>query len=411
MSAKRLSPGDKLDSGLEVVAKSDRLYFRSRVFSKHYTNGEDVKLWAVDEITVTEARKRHTKRRGEAKALSRPVIETGKTLRQAAEECWAHMRADLTDRNRNTDYVDISEGRFSNWVVKAGIADLKLEEFTRPVALRFLRWLKALDQSHSSRNGILTTVRRVLRHAREMEMMEPSFDPFKGIARSEFPDQSKRAEGFEATVLDNDQVASFLRIVLGERFNKRTDTDYSNIVIVSLLEGHRSSEACGLRWSDWDPETQTLAVNGQLTRTGSGLVETKTGKTRGHKVHAEVAKALTRQRQVEWAKRLGQDDDLIFTRADGSPITRFHLAPAVKRAAKLAGLGHLTPRDLRRTFCTAVAHTSTPPVEAAARTGHSLRTWETHYVKPLQTAKQQTANQDALEATGFGDLTLGEEAV
>lgn len=396
MSTATVAKSCVIEPGLKIVTKSGRDYYKSTVYGQQFQNGQDAKLWAVDSMTKTEARKRHTARKAEA-GRPRAAI-TDRTLGEVMPECFAYERAERVRGNRNTEYVDELERHWAKRVTAAGLATLKLSRFDQPTALRYLRYLRTLGLSESTQNGAVTAVRLVLRFARENGYMDPGFDPFLGIARKEFPDQKA---GRKLTPLEDDQIVALVRAALSDDFRQQADTDYANIVIVNLFEGHRASETCGARWSaiNLAPEARTFEIAGQAARDKSGrLVQTKNGKTRENKMHKLSAEALVRQRQLEWGKGLGQDDDPVFTMANGKPITRTHLLYAVRRAAKLAGLVGVTPQVLRHTFCTATAHAGIPAVEAAKMSGHGVAVYDANYVKPLRAQKQLDANAAALES-------------
>jgi hypothetical protein len=53
----------------------------------------------------------------------------------------------------------------------------------------------------------------------------------------------------------------------------------------------------------------------------------------------------------------------------------------VEAAARDAGLGKVTPHDLRRSLCSLSGRRGVDPVEAAQITGHSLAVWTRHYAR------------------------------
>lgn len=391
---------ERIEPGLVIVTKSGRDIYKSTVYAKHFKNGEDVNTWPVASITKTEAKQRHRARRAEAQSVKYEV--TDQTLGHVKTECLAYLRAELERDGKNTEYADLLETHWRKRVVPAGLADIKLSRFDQPTALRFLRYLRTTGLAPNTQNGSLTVVRTTLRFARENGNMPASFDPFLGIKRSEFPPQKPVKD---LRVLDNEEAAALHRALLGETFRAQADTDYSNIILVNLLEGHRASETCGLRWSDVDFENRRLAVNGQAARDGSGQrVQTKNRQTREKAMHSQTHRALVRQREIEWSKGLGRDDDPVFTMFHGKPITRQYLYEATVRAAGLAGLGKIGPQVLRRSFCTALAHAGIPAVEGAAMAGHSVQVHNAAYVWPHEKQKQMAANTEALESYGFGAI-------
>lgn len=393
----RVTVGQRLDKGLAVIDKSGRLYFKSTIYSKHFPNGEKAELWPVETLTVTEAKAKHEARRVEVRGLRGAV--TDQTLRFAMEQTVAYIRSEAQRKGLNETYAKTIELNFAKHVEPFGIADLKLSKFDESTALNFLRYLRASGLTGGSQLAILNAVRRPLRHAREQGWMSRQYDPFKGHPRDEYP----RHEDKDLPVLDDEQAASFIRAALSPEFRALSATDYSNAVLVNMLEGDRVSETIGRCWNDVDFETHEISINGQAAADLSGQrVQTKNRKTRTKHMHDLTHAALVRQRQIEWSRSLGRANDPLFTKTDGTPVNRWDLLRAVKRAARLAGLGHITPRDLRRSLCTAMHHSGIAGAEAAGETGHTLETWTRYYAKRRNTQAQRVTNHDAMKKTGYG---------
>jgi integrase len=67
--------------------------------------------------------------------------------------------------------------------------------------------------------------------------------------------------------------------------------------------------------------------------------------------------AFVAQLRDEQANGLGNGSDYVFTSLTGRPLGRDRLSMrGVLRAAKKAGLGHVTAQTLRRSVATATAH-------------------------------------------------------
>jgi hypothetical protein len=69
--------------------------------------------------------------------------------------------------------------------------------------------------------------------------------------------------------------------------------------------------------------------------------------------------------------------------------------------AGAAGLGKVTPKDLRASFCSLAGRRHVDPVEAAQLTGHSLAVWARHYARSFGKAQRDEARARLLEH-GFG---------
>ena len=397
-------------AGLDIVEKSGVKYYRSTVYSKLILNASNSlsELWLFSSLTRTQAKKKHEDRRSEWNN-KKSTTDTSKTLRDAHTAVCAFERKEVEREGNNLSYVKGLERDFANWVVPHGIADIKLIDFDEPVALRFLRYLRNTGLDPSTQLKVLTAVRRPLRHAREEGWMTKGYDPFHDIPSSQFPQRDKKKR---KRVLDNDEAACFLVGAKSEEFKalvKSGETDRSNAVIVNAMEGDRTMETLGRLWNEVDLRsieeggTRIIQTNFQLGADGKRQrVMTKNRSEREKVMHPETFKALVRQRQIEWAKGKGRDDDYIFTNADGSPMRSWQLRRATQRAARLAGLGHVNPRDMRRSVCTSMHAAGMPGKEAAAETGHTLETWLQYYVQDHGTQKQREANAAARERQGFG---------
>lgn len=83
---------------------------------------------------------------------------------------------------------------------------------------------------------------------------------------------------------------------------------------------------------------------------------------------------------------------MVSTRA-GRPLIQRNLATAVEDAGKAAGLGHVTPHTLRRSFASPADRRGVDPVQAARMTGHTLATWTKFYASDYGKAQRDEARQ------------------
>jgi hypothetical protein len=75
----------------------------------------------------------------------------------------------------------------------------------------------------------------------------------------------------------------------------------------------------------------------------------------------------------------------------------------VEAAAKAAGLGKVTPKDLRASFCSLPGRRRVDPIEASQLTGHSLNVWTRHYARRFGKEQRDEARARMLEH-GFGAI-------
>jgi len=105
---------------------------------------------------------------------------------------------------------------------------------------------------------------------------------------------------------------------------------------------------------------------------------------------------------VETLAGRGREHDVVFCSRRGGPLEQRNVARrGVGAAAKAAGPGHVTPHDLRRSFCSLAGRRGVDPIEAARLTGHSLATWTTHYAASYGKSQRDEARKRLL-SHGFG---------
>ena len=107
------------------------------------------------------------------------------------------------------------------------------------------------------------------------------------------------------------------------------------------------------------------------------------------------------------APPLARGHDLVFATRSGRPVSQHNTRRAVLAAAKAAGLGHVTPKDLRASFCSLAGRRNVDPVEAAQMTGHSLDVWARNYARSFGKPQRNEARARLL-AHGFGAVETAE---
>ena len=160
-----------------------------------------------------------------------------------------------------------------------------------------------------------------------------------------------------------------------------TATDELHALWVLLATtGLRLGEALGLKWADIDFENQRLFVRRALQpqkENGLVFVEPKTAKSRRTVYFAEGAGAALKEHrkpQNEARLRLGetwQDNDLIFCRADGSPLDPGNVTHHFQVLLKRAGLKKVRVHDLRHTAASLHLARGENPKVVQEMLGHS----------------------------------------
>ena len=177
-------------------------------------------------------------------------------------------------------------------------------------------------------------------------------------------------------------------------------------VAVSLLGGLHTEEARALRWSEVDLEAGTVAVYRSVRFGG----DTKTEKSRRvvqlPDVAVEALRALVLRQAADRAKAgtAWVENNLVFYRSTGNPLTDHDVWLQFRRITEKAGLGtDWSPRELRHTFVSLLSASGVPIEQIADAVGHSS-TWTTenvyrHQLRPvLRTA-----------ATALGPLFVAQD--
>lgn len=172
--------------------------------------------------------------------------------------------------------------------------------------------------------------------------------------------------------------------------------------------GLRLSEALGLRWCDVDLAENELHVRRHLQpRRGDRDVRwverLKSGAgARVVVIFPAVANELVRLLDFELAAGRGGPDDPVLCSRRGTPLNHRNFAVrGVEAAARTAGLGKVTPKNLRASSCSLAGRRRVDPIEAAQLTGHSLNVWTRYYARSFGKAQRDEARVRML-AYGFG---------
>ena len=118
---------------------------------------------------------------------------------------------------------------------------------------------------------------------------------------------------------------------------------------------------------------------------------------------------LTRRLEAELDAGRGREDDFVLAMPrTGLPPHQRNLQQAVIDAAISAGIGHVTPQTLRRSFASIAARRIPDPAGAAHLTGHSLDVWVRYYVGRFGPDARADARKRLLDGgLGVIDETAG----
>lgn len=165
--------------------------------------------------------------------------------------------------------------------------------------------------------------------------------------------------------------------------NAIQDSPYRNVFLFQLNTGARLSEVLGQRWVDINMRTGEVRITGQLERIRrKGDERTVKDKTKSKKsrslylppfalAYLKDEKRRQNENQIRAGAEWHNDDGLVFTRADGSPIPHRTVEDAFKRIMKKLGHPEFSPHILRKTFITEEEAAGTDIKTISAMAGHS----------------------------------------
>ncbi len=151
------------------------------------------------------------------------------------------------------------------------------------------------------------------------------------------------------------------------------------LYLLALTTGMRRGELLGLRWSDVDFERCRLSAKQTLVSVGYEVrvSEPKTKRARRSIALDGATVAILRSHRAEQSvERLrfgegAEDNDLVFTREDGSLLHPMSVSARFKRLVRSAGLSPIRFHGLRHTSATLALEAGLHPKVVSERLGHS----------------------------------------
>lgn len=198
--------------------------------------------------------------------------------------------------------------------------------------------------SKSTANRYLQILHAVLERARKEKFIPDN--PAANIKKFSVPEHEKR-------ILAPEEIPIFLGLF------KPYPRMY--LAVLLLLHGLRTSEACGLKKSDFDGTGITIKrsaveVGGRLFINES----TKTGKIRYVPVTPELAQLLSQA-----------TEGFVLQSSNGNPLRRRNLSRSFRKIVAGTPYKDMSMHDLRSTFGMLLLETGTDVRTAAELTGHS----------------------------------------
>ena len=191
----------------------------------------------------------------------------------------------------------------------------------------------------------------------------------RNVARLVSPPCVPRAQIHPLTPVE---VKKLLTAVQGHRL--------AALYTVAVAIGLRQGEALGLRWEDVNLEAGTISIRASLARVDGSyvLAELKTQRSRRTiKLPDVCVTALAAHRESQALERdfvaaAWQDElSLVFTRADGAPLSRHAVTRRFQRVLADAGIPKRRFHDLRHTCATLLLAQGVPLRVVMEILGHS----------------------------------------
>jgi len=230
----------------------------------------------------------------------------------------------------------------------------------------FQRHLAATPHRHGkllapqSVNGIMATLRAVLRHGEELGLLRPAQLP-PGL-------RAKSKEPAWWTLEERDQLLEAAR----ER-----EPAWWPVFALAFATGLRRGELLALRWSDvhLTPGEERLRVRRTHTHQGEG--SPKGGRERVAWLGRLGVEALAQARGAQEVARLDGEDH-VFTNK-GAPLGVAAIRSALIRLCEAAGLPYRSLHSARHSFCSHLVEKGASPVDVQRLAGHANLTTTQRY--------------------------------
>lgn len=168
-----------------------------------------------------------------------------------------------------------------------------------------------------------------------------------------------------------------------ESFTKAVNaSEYKNVYLIALHTGARISEVLGLKWSHVNMKTGEVKITGQLERkrrkgdTRKYKDKTKSKDKRELFVPEYVLEYFSNEKKRQAQNKLmsgakwSNEDGLIFTRMDGTPIPHRTVENHFRKIKESIGHPEITLHTLRKTFVTNEEQAGTDVKTIGSMVGH-----------------------------------------
>ena len=147
---------------------------------------------------------------------------------------------------------------------------------------------------------------------------------------------------------------------------------------IALRTGMAKSEILGLRWSDIDLESKTLAVHQTWINAAGGNYFQQSAKTKNRLRTIDISDELVRELEEHREKQLVEiealgleDTGLVLQTTTGKPVGHGNIDRVLARTKTRLNLPHFTAHSLRHTHATKLLQANVHPKIVSERLGHS----------------------------------------
>lgn len=322
--------------------------------------------------------------------LAKINIGTYTTPKPITVSKWIDHWLELKKKREPGTYISYES--ISRLYIKPKLGKAKIQELRRQHCQEFI---DNIDRSPKYVHNIAGALSNALHEAVKSEIISknPALD-------LDLP----RIEKKEPIALDTEAQEAFTKAV--------NASQYRNVYLIALHTGARISEIMGLKWANVNMKTGEIKVRGQLERKRrKGDTREYKDKTKGKEkrevfVPQYVLEYLKdeKKRQSENKLRAGEnwvnDDGLVFTRADGSPIPHRTVENHFRKIKEAIGHPEITLHTLRKTFVTNEEQAGTDIKTIGSMVGHkSTELTLEVYTAATKEMKRQAAKrkQEAFE--------------
>lgn len=205
----------------------------------------------------------------------------------------------------------------------------------------------------------------------------------------------------QTDIMSKEQLSRMLIALDAEAFQ------FQVLIHLAIATGCRRGELTSLQWSDVDLKNNLLYISKSLYQLSGECAKTKstkTGKERTIAIPDYCSEMLIQLKEEQRKKRLvlgtawnGQEDNFLFTKADGSVMHPNTPTESFNDFLVRHNLPHIKFHALRHTSATLMLLTGANIKQVAARLGHSQLSTTNRYVHAIQEVDRTLA--DSMGAT------------